>query len=66
MSELDGEGERTVVLEVRDLSVSYGKVDALHGMALKVHRGEILTVIGPNGAGKTTLLCALIGLLLPK
>jgi branched-chain amino acid transport system ATP-binding protein len=63
MSELDGEGERTVVLEVRDLSVSYGKVDALHGMALKVHRGEIVTVIGPNGAGKTTLLCALIGLL---
>jgi branched-chain amino acid transport system ATP-binding protein len=63
MSELDGEGERTVVLEVRDLSVSYGKVDALHGMALKVHRGEIVTVIGPNGAGKTTLLCSLIGLL---
>ncbi|MBK7676505.1 ABC transporter ATP-binding protein [Accumulibacter sp.] len=63
MSQLDGEGERTVVLEVRDLSVSYGKVDALHGMALKVHRGEIVTVIGPNGAGKTTLLCALIGLL---
>lgn len=63
MSELDGEVERTVVLEVRDLSVSYGKVDALHGMALKVHRGEIVTVIGPNGAGKTTLLCALIGLL---
>jgi len=63
MSELDGEGETTVVLEVRDLSVSYGKVDALHGMALKVHRGEIVTVIGPNGAGKTTLLCALIGLL---
>jgi branched-chain amino acid transport system ATP-binding protein len=48
---------------VRDLSVSYGKVDALHGIGLKVHRGEIVTVIGPNGAGKTTLLCALIGLL---
>ncbi|MBN8451325.1 MAG: ABC transporter ATP-binding protein [Candidatus Accumulibacter sp.] len=63
MSELDGEGEKTVVLEVRDLSVSYGKVDALHGIGLKVHRGEIVTVIGPNGAGKTTLLCALIGLL---
>ena len=61
MSEVDG--ERIVVLEVRDLSVSYGKVDALHGLTLKVHRGEIVTVIGPNGAGKTTLLCALIGLL---
>jgi branched-chain amino acid transport system ATP-binding protein len=63
MSEADGEGEKTVVLEVSGLSVSYGKVDALHGLALKVHKGEIATVIGPNGAGKTTLLCALIGLL---
>ncbi len=63
MSVLPAEGERTVVLEVRDLSVSYGKVEALHGLAMKVHRGEIVTVIGPNGAGKTTLLSALIGLL---
>lgn len=63
MSELAGADEKIVVLEVSSLSVSYGKVDALHGIALKVHRGEIVTVIGPNGAGKTTLLCALIGLL---
>ena len=63
MSSLAVDGERPVVLEVRDLSVSYGKVQALHGIALKVHRGEIVTVIGPNGAGKTTLLSALIGLL---
>ncbi|QKS28001.1 MAG: High-affinity branched-chain amino acid transport ATP-binding protein LivF [Accumulibacter sp.] len=55
--------ERSVVLEVRDLSVRYGKVEALHGLSLRVHRGEIVTVIGPNGAGKTTLLSALIGLL---
>ncbi len=55
--------ERPVVLEVRELAVSYGKVDALHGVSLTVHRGEIVTVIGPNGAGKTTLLAALIGLL---
>ncbi|WP_300452050.1 ABC transporter ATP-binding protein [Accumulibacter sp.] len=59
----DGDDGQTVVLQVRGLSVSYGKVDALHGIALRVHRGEIVTVIGPNGAGKTTLLCALIGLL---
>jgi branched-chain amino acid transport system ATP-binding protein len=52
-----------VVLEVRNLSVSYGKVEALHGIDLKIHKGEIVTVIGPNGAGKTTLLCALMGLL---
>ena len=63
MNALDNPGEKVVVLEVSGLSVSYGKVDALHGLALKVHRGEIVTVIGPNGAGKTTLLCALIGLL---
>jgi branched-chain amino acid transport system ATP-binding protein len=55
--------ERSVVLEVDDLSVSYGKVEALHGLSIRVHRGEIVTVIGPNGAGKTTLLAALIGLL---
>ena len=55
--------ERSVVLEVSNLSVSYGKVEALHGVTLRVHRGEIVTVIGPKGAGKTTLLSALIGLL---
>jgi branched-chain amino acid transport system ATP-binding protein len=63
MSERDDDSERSVVLAVRGLSVSYGKVDALHGMTLEVRRGEIVTVIGPNGAGKTTLLGALIGLL---
>jgi branched-chain amino acid transport system ATP-binding protein len=55
--------EKPVVLEVRDLSVSYGKVEALHHINLKIRKGEIVTVIGPNGAGKTTLLCALMGLL---
>ena len=63
MNALPEESERNLVLEVRGLSVSYGKVEALHGLALQVHRGEIVTVIGPNGAGKTTLLSALIGLL---
>ncbi len=52
-----------VVLEVRDLSVSYGKVEALRGINLTLRKGEIVTVIGPNGAGKTTLLSALMGLL---
>jgi branched-chain amino acid transport system ATP-binding protein len=56
-------GETPVVLEVRDLTVSYGKVEALHHINLKIRKGEIVTVIGPNGAGKTTLLCALMGLL---
>ena len=51
------------VLEVNDLCVSYGKVEALHHVSLKVRPGEIVTVIGPNGAGKTTLLSAIMGVL---
>jgi branched-chain amino acid transport system ATP-binding protein len=51
------------LLEVREMSVSYGRVEALHHVSLRVRAGEIVTVIGPNGAGKTTLLCALMGLL---
>ena len=53
-------------LEVRDLAVAYGKVEALHRASLKVGSGSIVTVIGPNGAGKTTMLGALIGLLPSK
>jgi branched-chain amino acid transport system ATP-binding protein len=53
----------SALLEVRDLSVSYGKVEAVHGVALKVEPGSIVTVIGPNGAGKTTLLAAIMGTL---
>jgi branched-chain amino acid transport system ATP-binding protein len=51
------------LLEVRDLHVAYGKVEAVHGVSLAVGEGSIVTVIGPNGAGKTTLLGAIIGLL---
>ena len=51
------------LLEVRDLCVSYGKVEALHRMSLEVPEGRIVTVIGPNGAGKSTLLNCLAGLL---
>jgi branched-chain amino acid transport system ATP-binding protein len=53
----------SALLEVRDLRVAYGKVEALHGASLTVDEGCIVTVIGPNGAGKTTLLGALMGLL---
>jgi branched-chain amino acid transport system ATP-binding protein len=48
---------------VRDLSVAYGKVEALHNANLRVDAGQIVTVIGPNGAGKTTLLAAIMGAL---
>ncbi len=52
-----------MLLEVRDLRVAYGKVEAVHGVSLTVDEGRIVTVIGPNGAGKTTLLGAIMGLL---
>jgi branched-chain amino acid transport system ATP-binding protein len=49
------------VLEVDDLHVAYGKVEALHGARLNVGAGQIVTIIGPNGAGKSTLLNAIAG-----
>jgi branched-chain amino acid transport system ATP-binding protein len=54
---------RAPLLEVRELSVSYGKVEAVHSVSLSMQEGSIVTVIGPNGAGKTTLLGAVMGLL---
>lgn len=51
------------LLQVKDLSVSYGKIEALTKANLSVNQGQIVTVIGPNGAGKTTLLSAIMGLL---
>ena len=53
----------SALLEVRDLHVAYGKVEAVHGVSLAVGEGSIVTVIGPNGAGKTTMLGAIMGLL---
>jgi branched-chain amino acid transport system ATP-binding protein len=54
------------MLEVNNLSVSYGKITALHGVSLRVGRGEIVTLIGANGAGKSTFLKAISGLLAPS
>lgn len=51
------------ILSVRDLSVRYGKVEALHRANLAVRAGKIVTVIGPNGAGKSTMLGAIMGAL---
>jgi len=53
----------SLLLEVRDLRVAYGKVEAVHQVGLRVEEGRIVTVIGPNGAGKTTLLAAIMGML---
>ncbi|MET0508204.1 MAG: ABC transporter ATP-binding protein [Burkholderiaceae bacterium] len=54
------------MLEVGDLHVSYGQVDAVRGVSLALLPGQIVTGIGPNGAGKTTLLAAAMGLLPSK
>jgi len=51
------------LLEVKDLSVSYGAIRALHGISFCVEEGEIVTLIGANGAGKTTTLQTISGLL---
>ena len=53
----------TPMLEIRDLHVSYGQVEAVRGVSLALMPGQIVSVIGPNGAGKTTLLGAAMGLL---
>jgi len=53
----------TAMLEIGDLHVSYGQVDAVRGVTLDLQPRQIVSVIGPNGAGKTTLLAAAMGLL---
>ncbi len=53
------------LLEVKDLSVSYGAIRALHGISFHVDEGEIVTLIGANGAGKSTTLQTISGLLKP-
>ena len=54
------------MLEIKNLQVSYGAINALHGISLSVKGGSIVTLIGANGAGKTTTLKAISGLLKPK
>jgi branched-chain amino acid transport system ATP-binding protein len=51
-----------VLLELRDVVVSYGRVEALHGISLVVREGELVTLLGSNGAGKTTTMRSISGL----
>ena len=54
------------MLEVKDLEVYYGMIQAIKGISFEVNKGEVIALIGANGAGKTTTLHTITGLLSPK
>ena len=54
--------DRTALLELRNVVVHYGRIEALHGVSLVVREGELVTLLGSNGAGKTTTMRAISGL----
>ena len=54
------------MLEIKDLEVYYGMIQAIKGVSFQVNEGEIVSLIGANGAGKTTILHTITGLLSPK
>ncbi len=54
------------MLEVKDLEVYYGVIQAIKGVSFHVDQGEVIALIGANGAGKTTILHTVTGLLAPK
>lgn len=55
-----------VILQVDDLSVSYGHVEALKSASLTINKGEVVVLLGANGAGKTTLMETILGVHQPK
>ena len=54
------------LLEIKDLQVYYGVIQALKGITFEVNEGEIVTLIGANGAGKTTTMQSIMGLIHPR
>lgn len=54
------------MLEIKDLEVYYGMIQAIKGISFEVNQGEVIALIGANGAGKTTSLHTITGLLSPK
>lgn len=54
------------MLEIKDLEVYYGMIQAIKGVSFEVNKGEVIALIGANGAGKTTILHTITGLLSPK
>ena len=66
MTATDPQNRDEVLLELKDVQMSFGKVAALAGVNLTIRRGEIHSVIGPNGAGKTVMLNCINGLYRPQ
>ena len=58
--------EPRMMIEIQDLAVRYGEVQAVDGVSFAVARGELLTLLGPSGCGKTTTLRAIAGLEQPS
>lgn len=58
--------DKDVILEIRDLSLAFGGVQALNRINLTIYRGDIFGIIGPNGAGKTSLLNCISGVYKPQ
>ncbi len=54
------------MLEIKDIEVFYGMIQAIKGVSFEVNEGEVIALIGANGAGKTTILHTITGLLSPK
>lgn len=54
------------MLEIKNLAVAYGGIEALKGISLEVEEGKIVTLVGANGAGKSTMLRSIVGIVKPK
>lgn len=54
------------MFEIKDLEVSYGYLQVVWGVSLKINEGEVVAILGPNGAGKTTTLKTVMGLVSPQ
>ncbi len=54
------------IIEVKNISFSYGDVEVLKNITLDIHKGDYISLIGPNGGGKTTLLKIMLGLITPQ
>src|SRR5258706_8972792 len=59
-------GHKENIIELSNVSFSYGHEVVLENIALNVHKGDYLGIIGPNGGGKSTLLKVMLGLLKPQ